>query len=187
MKTSLGRRSRFAYLLALITLVIVSCTASPDAPTPIPSPLAARPEGPSTGASDRLAAVVIGGISFASELAQTRSERSRGLSNRDSLPAKTGMLFISDSSKRSSFWMKGMQFPLDFIWISINCTVADITKNVPPPTPGTPTSKMRSYRPSSPATHAFEINGGEADLRGIQIGDPVHFKGLPLSTRNACP
>ena len=40
------------------------------------------------------------------------------------------MLFVFPSGRTSAFWMAGMRFPLDFVWISENCTVSEITKIV---------------------------------------------------------
>jgi hypothetical protein len=45
------------------------------------------------------------------------------------------MLFIFESEGLYSFWMKGMRFPLDMVWINAECAVVDITKEVPPPDP----------------------------------------------------
>ena len=192
MRIALSPRRGLAALFALTALTVASCIPPPDSPAaedtpaPAPSPLAAHSAGPATRASGQLPAVLIGDVSFAAELAHTPSERVVGLSGRDSLPANTGMLFIFDSGVASSFWMKGMRFPLDFIWVSSDCTVADVTENVPAPAPGTPQSELRSYRSSSPAAYAFEINGGEAGLRGIEIGDRVRFEGLPPSLQSTC-
>ena len=63
-----------------------------------------------------------------------------------------------------------MKFPLDFIWITDN-TVVDITKNVQPPD-GT---DMHVVHAIVPVNKILELNAGEADTYGIQIGDMVTF------------
>ena len=114
----------------------------------------------------------------------TLTERSIGLSGRDELPALTGLLFVSGTGKASSFWMKGMKFPLDFIWISNECLVADITHDVPVPEVGA--SSIPSYSAQAAAAYNFEINGGEARHHDIEIGDTVRFSGMPERLAGVC-
>src|SRR4030042_2564613 len=54
------------------------------------------------------------------EIADTPEKRSQGLSGRDNLSQNQGMLFIFNQPAIPSFWMKDMNFPLDFIWINNN-------------------------------------------------------------------
>ena len=78
------------------------------------------------------------------------------------------------------------QNPLDFVWISADCTIADITSNVPPPVPGTPPSELPVYLPSAPAAYNFEINAGEAEQYNMAIGDEVRFRALPEELSTLC-
>jgi uncharacterized membrane protein (UPF0127 family) len=96
------------------------------------------------------------------------------------------MLFVFDSDVASAFWMKGMRFPLDFIWISRECTVSDVTAVVPAPGPDTPDSQLLTYRSAAPAAYNFEVNAGEAEQHGVRVGDPVRFVGMSEETRGAC-
>ena len=96
------------------------------------------------------------------------------------------MLFIFGNGRASDFWMFGMRFPLDLIWISSDCTVADITPQVPAPEPDTPASQLEFYNPASPASHTFEINAGEAEKHGITVGAPVRFVGFSAESGAAC-
>ena len=129
---------------------------------------------------------MIGGVLFPAELAVNSVERTKGLSERDGLEPGTGMLFIFEDREVSSFWMRKVRFSLDFVWISEDCRVVDITANVPFPKPGTDTSDLPSYRPSAPAAYNFEINGGEADELGIRVGDAVRFTGIPDHLGDTC-
>lgn len=114
--------------------------------------------------------VTIGSTKFVIELAVTPAEKTKGLSNRPSLLPKHGMLFPYDHKERYDFWMKGMQFPLDFIWIA-DTTVVDITKNVQPPNG----VNLHVVHANLPVDKILEINAGEADTFGIKIGDTVTF------------
>lgn len=116
------------------------------------------------------ATVKIRNTEFIVELAVTAEEKSKGLGDRTSLLPTHGMVFPYDHKERFDFWMKGMQFPLDFIWISDN-TVVDITKNVQPPN-GT---DLHVVHANVPVNKVLEINAGEADAFGITIGDTVIF------------
>ena len=128
----------------------------------------------------------IGGVAFTAELAITPVEHTKGLSGRTGLEPRTGMLFVFETGVALPFWMYGMLFPLDFIWISQDCTVVDITPNVPAPLPGAEPSSLPVYTSSEPAAYIFEIYGGEADSYGMAVGDPVRFSGLPPEAGAAC-
>ena len=95
------------------------------------------------------------------------------------MPPRTGMLFVYQAATNLVFWMRGMQFPLDFIWIGEDCTVVGITVNARPPAPGTPDSALPIYRSGGPVAYNLEINAGEAEEFGIRVGDEVRFSGIP--------
>jgi uncharacterized membrane protein (UPF0127 family) len=106
------------------------------------------------------------------EIAQTDATRARGLGNRDSLPDNTGMLFVFDDAKRWDFWMEGMRFGLDFIWIDSN-KIVDISEKVPPPykTGNTPVF----VKPIAPVKYVLEVNEGWIKKHSIKINDRVEF------------
>lgn len=106
---------------------------------------------------------------FNVELAVTPKEKERGLGYRDSLKPDSGMLFVYDHAEQYGFWMKGMRFPLDFIWIN-GLVVADLTPNVAPPTNGMP---LISLQPKFPVDKVLEVNAGTIERFGIEIGDLV--------------
>ena len=126
-------------------------------------------------------AIEIGTSRFEVEIAATSQERSRGLSGRESLPGSSGMLFVFESTRIPSFWMKEMLIPLDFVWIGEDCSVVDLHTDVPPPPPGTSTGSLPNYRPSSPVRFVLEINAGKVDESRIEVGDPVNLEGIDVS------
>ena len=152
----------------------------PSTSTPSPNP------APAYEVLELTSAVMIGDAVFPAELAVTSPERTKGLSDRDGLEPGTGMLFIFEDREASSFWMRKMRFPLDFVWISEDCHVVDITSNVPFSKPDTPTSSLPSYRPSTAAAYNFEINAGEASEFGIRVDDAVRFTGIPDHVGDTC-
>lgn len=115
--------------------------------------------------------IIINGHSFNTELAVTESEKERGLGYRDKLAPDSGMLFVYDHPDRYGFWMKGMHFPLDFIWINGNL-VADITTNVQTVAAGQP---LPTYQPKVPVDKILELNAGIVAKYGIKTGDLVRI------------
>jgi uncharacterized protein len=115
--------------------------------------------------------VIIHGKTFYLEVAATNDEKEKGLGYRESLEQNRGMVFPYDRKDYFPFWMKGMNFPLDFLWIDGNIIV-DITKSVPVMTGNT----ISAVRPSKPVDKIIEFNSGFAQSNGIQIGDAVIFK-----------
>ena len=128
----------------------------------------------------------VGDTRFVAEIADTPELRSRGLGERDSLPEQTGMLFIFPSGQTSSFWMKGMRFPLDFVWIGADCTVVDIIEDVQHSPPDTPNSELGTFESSSPAAYTFEINAGEISQFGVEVGDEVRFHDIESEFAHCC-
>lgn len=92
------------------------------------------------------------------------------------MPLDEGMLFIFQSEGQHSFWMRGMLFPLDFIWISSDRSVVDITADVPAPAPGVPDGELPHYRPDQAVLYVLELNAGVVREAGVQIGDAVTFE-----------
>ena len=130
------------------------------------------------GAAQRVE-VRIGRLAVSAELARTPEERARGLGGRASLMQDAGMLFVFPGEGQPDFWMKDMRFPLDFIWISADRHVVDLTENVPPPAPGTPDSDLPRYRPRAAVLYTLEVNAGAIAVAGLRLGDAVTFDPVP--------
>ena len=114
--------------------------------------------------------VKINDATFVVDLAVTSIEKEKGLSYRKTLAPKHGMLFVYDHKELYPFWMKGMNFPLDFIWLDGN-KIVDITKNVQP----ADGLNMHVVKPLLPVDKILELNAGEVEAYNIQIGDTVLF------------
>ncbi len=105
-------------------------------------------------------------------VADTPSERAAGLSGYAGLPEDSGMLFVLAEPQQPSFWMKGMLFALDIIWIR-DGTVVQIHAAVPPAPKDTPDDQLPRYRPDEPITHVLELTAGSAARYGISVGDHI--------------
>ena len=119
------------------------------------------------------------------EVAETPEKRRQGLSDRESLDPGAGMLFVYESARPLLFWMVRVQFPLDFVWIRDDCTVGEISRNVPPPPPDAEDSEIARVSPSGEMQFVLEINGGEAEELGLGVGDEVMFEGA-IAGRFGC-
>ena len=146
-------------------------TISPTADTPVPV------ETISPTANTPVPVATVGSAAFTVELALSPAQRVQGLSGRPELAPGTGMLFVYTQEGRYSFWMIDMRFPLDLLWISAQCAVLEITPNVPPPAPGQTPAELPRYVPETPVQYVLEVNAGDVESAGIQVGDPVAFTG----------
>ena len=194
------RLARWAGML-LVPLVMACNGATPPATpapgaTPQDTAVAAAPTFASEGTASPTPgvpftmpapqpAISVGGARFTVEVAATAQERSQGLSGRTRLDPGTGLLFVFDQPGIHQFWMYDMRFPLDFVWISAGCVVADLTPGVPPPLPGQSTADLPRYRPAQPVRYVLELNAGEIAAAGVRIGDAVSFQNMPAVT-NGC-
>jgi uncharacterized membrane protein (UPF0127 family) len=107
-------------------------------------------------------------------VAESFEQKALGLGGRDGLPDGLGMLFVYPAAGPHAFWMKGMRFDIDILWIDGDHIVdiaARVPHAVPPPLP--------TYRPRVPADHVLEVTAGTAEARGWRIGDAVRIELAP--------
>ena len=105
--------------------------------------------------------------------ANSKSERANGLSNVETLPATSGLLFIFEEAQtQPAFWMKDMNFPIDIIWISKGIIV-QIDAAVPVPAPNTPDEELIVYKAAQPVDYVLEVNANFSQENNIKVGDPV--------------
>ncbi|MBI4133538.1 DUF192 domain-containing protein [Candidatus Uhrbacteria bacterium] len=112
--------------------------------------------------------VTVAGHPFTAEVADTVVSHAKGLSGRDALAEGHAMLFVFPYKKQQTFWMKGMLFSLDIIWVD-GGRVVGIEENVPLDT--NPVPKL--YTSPGPVGMVLEVNGGVAAGLGITVGDAV--------------
>ncbi len=119
--------------------------------------------------------ITINGKRLNVEIANTGSLREKGLSGRVNMPEDSGMFFIFDSQDITpTFWMKGMNFSLDIIWIN-DGKIVKIDKNIPPPPSNTRDDQLKKFDSGSPIDYVLEVNGGYSDKNKISVGDSIDF------------
>lgn len=111
------------------------------------------------------------------EIADTPSKRSKGLGGRESLGQDEGMLFIFPSSGKHSFWMKGLKFPLDFVWIKGD-QVVDIITSAQPPVSDQNDKDLPIYSSKVEADKVLEVNSGVVERLKIKVGDMIKITNL---------
>jgi uncharacterized protein len=103
-------------------------------------------------------------------VADSESERQRGLMGRRALPPDGGMLFSFGSPTSEGFWMKDTAIPLSIaFWDERERVIAILDM---PPCLADP---CVIYRPNAPYTAALEMRRGWFDRHGVSIGDRVEL------------
>jgi uncharacterized membrane protein (UPF0127 family) len=129
------------------------------------------------GSKQSLPQVVFPSVSVTVELARTAAERAKGLGGHAPLGERDGMLFIFEQPGQHAFWMKGMTFGLDIIWLDAE-RVVHVEAHVPPPAPDAADATLPVYAPHSPAQYVLEVNAGFAGRHGIGVGTRAQFRGI---------
>lgn len=109
------------------------------------------------------------------EVADTQAKRSKGLGGKTSLGQDEGMLFVFEKLDKYPFWMKGLTFPLDFIWIRGD-KVVDILVNVQPPAAGQSDASLPIYQSSETVDKVLEATAGTIQKYNIKVGDTVRIE-----------
>ena len=104
------------------------------------------------------------------EIARTREQRSQGLMFRTSLDRDSGMIFIYDSPREVSMWMKNTYMPLDMLFIRADGSIANIETNTEP-------LSLESISASEPLNFVLELNAGVTERLRIDTQSRVYFSG----------
>ena len=118
-----------------------------------------------------------GPVAVTVELARTEAERAKGLGGHDPLGPEDGMLFVFAQAAPHAFWMKGMTFPLDIMWIE-DGQVVYLEQDLPPSTPEETDATRPIFVPQAPARYVLEVNAGFAEAHGIGVGTPVELSAI---------
>ncbi len=161
--------------LTLLTLVVLvgfltaACGSDAEPSTPLATQVLPAPTSPPD-----VVDVHIRDLTIVAETAVSAEERGQGLSDRPSLAQNAGMLFFMGEARIPGFHMRNMQFPLDFVWISADGRVVDLTENVLHPAAAGET--LSGVSPSAPVMYVLEVSAGVIEAAGIEIGDLVAFE-----------
>ena len=103
------------------------------------------------------------------EIAQSDSEREKGLMFRRSMGANEGMLFIFAEPAYHSMWMKNTLIPLSVAFVDREGVILNILDMEP--------QTLDTHMSAGPSIYAIETNKGWFAQKKIKAGDKV--TGLP--------
>ena len=107
---------------------------------------------------------------MAVEIADTPSERERGLMNRTSLPEDEGMVFTFAQAHRGAFWMKDTLIPLSIAFYDGGGRILRILDMAP-----CKREPCELYDPEVAYRGALEVNRGAFERWGISEGDRLRI------------
>lgn len=124
---------------------------------------AVLPYGPPT------ATLRLHGHTLSLQIADTAQARAQGLSGKAAMDVNQGMLFTYQEPTKQCFWMKGMHFPLDMIWLNADMRVVYLKQRL------SPRSYPELFCTPTAAQYVIELNGGVSRTLGVHEGAQLHF------------
>lgn len=115
--------------------------------------------------------VTVNGIHLVADIASTGDQRSKGLAVKDELKESEAMLFVFSKENEYGFWMKGMKFPIDIIWLDSDRKVVHIEHSLEPCGP----DSCPTYKPGGKALYVLETGAGFAAKYDVVEGTQVEF------------
>ena len=112
--------------------------------------------------------VLFGRKKFTVEVADSLIKKLMGLSWRDGIGADEGMLFVFGRSGRYGFWMHGMRFSIDILWLDSEMKVVYIRNNVKP---CRSVFGCKTMKPDRDSKYVIELRAGTVRKLGIRKGD----------------
>lgn len=116
--------------------------------------------------------VSIADVRLLADIADTSEKRSLGLGVRNNMTEGEGMLFLLEHSSRQPFWMNGMKFPIDIIWINSDKEVVHIEHSLQP---CASSLDCPNYYPDSEALYVLETVAGFSERHNVADGTRVEF------------
>jgi hypothetical protein len=104
---------------------------------------------------------------FSVWVASTPARQEQGLMYVKSLPPNKGMLFLFDSPRITSFWMKNTLIPLDLLFIAPDGRVIRIAEKATP-------LSLEPIGSMGITTGVLELAGGTSETLGLKPGALVH-------------
>lgn len=105
------------------------------------------------------------------EIADTDTERQRGLMRRRSMGYERGMLFIFDEVDDGGMWMRNTPLPLDIVFIDADSSVINIARRT------TPFSE-ETIEPDAPKKFVVEVRAGFADRYNLTDSTRVRWTSI---------
>lgn len=109
--------------------------------------------------------------SFDVEIAATFDQRATGLMHRKDFGGDAAMLFDFKLSRRIAMWMKNTPSSLDMLFVGGDRKILAIETNTTP-------FSLAVISPDVNSSYVVEIGAGEAEKRGIKVGQGLRHSSL---------
>lgn len=118
----------------------------------------------------------LGQNTIRAKVADTEHLRSMGLSYTEKIDDNAGMLFIFDEVGTKNFWMRGMYFDIDIIWIDENKQVVGFFENVKKESFNQQNPELsKIYKSPDNTKYVLEVNAGVIERLKVKTGDTLNF------------
>jgi len=86
------------------------------------------------------------------------------------------MLFVFQQPGRYGFWMIGMKFPIDIIWLDSNGTVTHIEHSLAPCPPNPLNLFCPTYSPERDSLYVLETVAGFSNKHNVNPGTHISLE-----------
>jgi uncharacterized membrane protein (UPF0127 family) len=109
------------------------------------------------------------GQTFTLLVATTPAQQEQGLGDISQLASTSGMFFVFNTPGDYAFWMKGMEFPLDIIWLDQDFKITHIERGL------LPSTYPKTFSPGAQSQYVIEVNAGVADEFSLDVGQTMQI------------
>lgn len=117
------------------------------------------------------ATISVGEDELRVELSIEPQQQTLGLGYRNDLPEGQGMLFVNGTAQPRTFWMKGMRFCIDIVWIE-GGEIVGAAESVGPDPEGTEDADRARFHSDEPVSYVLGDPAGWLDRHGYGPGTP---------------
>jgi uncharacterized membrane protein (UPF0127 family) len=109
---------------------------------------------------------------FTIELAVTPAQQEQGLMFRSTMAPDAGMLFLYETPRILTMWMKNTILPLDMVFFGADGRIMHLVKRAVP-------GSLSIISSGEPARAVLELNGGTIERLHLKLGDRIDYPGFP--------
>ena len=110
------------------------------------------------------------------DVAVTDEQQAKGLDVKKNLTENQGMLFVFQQPDRYGFWMIGMKFPIDIIWLDNNGMVTHIEHSLKPCPHTNSNLACPLYFPEKDSLYVLETVSGFSMKHNVRLGTHINFE-----------
>jgi uncharacterized membrane protein (UPF0127 family) len=165
MKRALNFSSTSRRLLSLLFLFLFACQPDVQSDTRSSDEVQTAEEEVT---KPSLHLIRVDGVPVEVEIAQDPETLASGLMYKEKLPENEGMLFVFETTRVLSFWMRNTFIPLDIAFIDEAGAIVDIQRMEA-------LDESKQYISKVPALYALEVNAGWFQRNNVKIGSKLVF------------